>query len=872
MKPDRIIVYLPCHSLHDFPTWLDELESDALLAAWTAAWHPWLIATVGSMPHWASVDLPQSDRPHLGIVPAPWDDRFAAQYDAHANTGSRWVRHVTGNEHLIAAAAAAVADGQPVPAMLPGASMAEAFHTLGLASLLAELLAQRMRSSAVLTDDGFAESVVKAARAAICGEDDDARAILRECYGFLESTRAHYYPVDVWLVDVVLLADSTLGESLDRELESPAPMALVAAGSTIEKLAGDNPAALKRVRERCENGTLAPAGGRYDSRTLDACSPEAIVQSFERGLNAWKECVGTSPVTYAQQTGGSSAILPQVLSSLGFTGMIWTLFDGTALPDPGGSRIRWEGTGGGCIDGIGRVPLDARCAQSILSLPDRLGDAMDHDHTAIVQFAHHVGTANPWFDALRRIGGASTVLGTFVTPPELFRRTTGAGTLVSFEPDVFPISLPDSPGTTSSRMCHDPVAAGVAAAKAEATRLSAARAALDDICRPSNVTTVNDAPKMGAGNRINRGLSRFFATGGRSADELVLEHDRLRIQVHRQTGGLLSLRRPSDRENRLSQRLAMRTTRPAPPAGHAWEDVSERAVYSEMRADSVERLPAGAGRGEAIESRGRLISSQQREAASFTQRIELLPGLPLALIEIEVRGIEPSAKPLLEHHVACRFAWNENTDIDIRRSLHTQSIATERGRFTAPWFIELCDADHQDDPVVILTGGLPWHVRASPHMLDSILPGGRSDIAGRASTDPPAHAAGGFRHRLAVGIGVERPWDMSLPLLTDAPLEAFLAAAGLSTAANVRLTIDGIRKEGDRVVAARVGVLESAGRAGGVRLAWASDVVRAVSCDALGRPLSDFGEADAGVSIDGRSISLFLKRYEWRHLDLEFRR
>jgi rhamnulokinase len=33
MKPDRIAVFLPCHSLDDFPTWLDDHEADDLLAA-----------------------------------------------------------------------------------------------------------------------------------------------------------------------------------------------------------------------------------------------------------------------------------------------------------------------------------------------------------------------------------------------------------------------------------------------------------------------------------------------------------------------------------------------------------------------------------------------------------------------------------------------------------------------------------------------------------------------------------------------------------------------------------------------------------------------------------------------------------------------
>jgi alpha-mannosidase len=864
MKPDRITVYLPCHSLHDFPTWLDETEADALLSAWTAAWHPWLIATVNAVPRWASVDLPPADDAALGIVPAPWDDRFALQADAVCTANSCWVRGATGRATIVSAAAAALAGGTPAGEPLPGASLAEEFHALGLATLLSELLAQRMRSSSSLEGTGFADAAVRAAQAAISGDDEGSRTALRECYESLESSRAHYYPVDVWLLDIILLAESTLGDTLEQELRAPVAAAIVATGVMIEKLAIRNPASLALVRERCGAGTLAPAGGRYDSQPLDECTPEEIVASFDRGMAVWREHAGSPPVTYAQQTGGSSAILPQILSGLGFTGIIWTLFDGTPLPDPAGSRIRWEGTGGTCIDGVARPPLDARCAQTILSLPDRIGDAMDHDHTAVIQFAHHAGTASPWFEALRRIGAASTALGTFVTPPELFRRTAGAGTVVSFEPDAFPVGLPSPQSAAPAAVGNDAVAARVAATQAEARRLMAARESLRDVLHRPSASAVGPAHRTaGRGDRAGWWLGSLLTAGRRPDEDLVLEHDSLRIQVHRQTGGLLSMRRPADRGNRLSQRLALRTTRAAPPAGQPWEDATERAVYSGMEADSIERLPAADGRGEAIVSRGRLISGQQRSVGSFTQRIELIDGLPLALIDIEVRLENSPSGPLFEHHAACRFAWNENDDLDVRRSLHTQSVVTERGRFTAPWFIELSDSDDLGGRVAILTGGLPWHVRSSPHMLDSILP--HAQLA--SSTTSAAHAA----CRLAVGIGIERPWDLAAAVLADLPAAALAAvAAQPAVPGHVRLTAGPVRHDDGRLVAARIGLLESAGRAGEVRLEWAADVARVRVCDAAGGDLPADGSSTGSVAIDGRVLTLFLRRYEWLHLEVEF--
>lgn len=858
MAPDRILVFLPCHALDDFPTWLEEPEADALLTAWTAAWHPWLIATVGAAPWWASVDLPPAtDGSCLGIVPAPWDDRFAAQSNPLCIAGSAWVRNTSGAEAILAAAARGLGR-EETAAPLPGDELAAEFRDLGLARLLAELLARRMRSS--LDDEGPAlqAAVVAAAAAAVAGDVAAARAGLRECHATLEATRSRYYPVDVWLVDLVLLAETTLGRGLDRELDAPVPVGLVATGQVVEALAAANPAAVDRIRGRIAAGTLSPAGGRHDARPLDACTPEQILDSLDRGLAAWRGHVGAAPTVYAQCSGGSSAILPQLLAGLGFKGAVWSLFDGTPLPDPGAGRIRWEGSGGGCIDGIGRPPLDARLAKTILGLAGRIGDAMDHDHTVVVPFAHYAGTASPWFDAVRRIGGTSRLLGTFVTPDDFFTRTAGAGTTVSFEPDAFPVTLPAADADAAGEFAGDPVAAHAAASAEAARGLLAAREPLLEALPPGGDPAAPAPPARRPRDGGGWALGRLFTGAAATRDELVLEHDLLRVQAHRQTGGLLSVRRPDDRANRLSQRLALRSTRPPPPPGRAWEDPLERAEYAEMRADSVERVKTAAA-AEAIESRGRLLGADAREVGRFTQRIELAPGLPLVVLTLDVRLAARPRGPLFEHHAACRFAWNENEDYELRRSLHSQSTATERGRFTAPWFVGLGDpwAGSADGSggVALLTGGLPWHLRSSPHMLDTIL--------------PSTPVEGGCR--MAVGVGLERPWDVALALCGGVPPAELRAAACLGgVPANVRLTLGGVRFAGGRLAGARVGLLESAGRAGEAAIEWAAEVAAARVADWTGAEPAG-AVPDARVTIDGRTTAVYLRRHEWLPLDVEFR-
>ena len=733
MDRSRIIVFLPCHSLGDFPTWLDEAEANDLLTAWTAAWHPQLITAVGRRPEWASADFTPLDLAGaIGIVPESVEERFAAHVDASALDAAAWVRGVSGREAI--ASAAASVSGQP-PSAAADPLVAD-FHAVGLAWLLADLLARRMRSEIDLAAAGFDEAVVEAARAAVAGDLTLARSRLAECFGALEASRSHYYPVDVWLLDTVLLAPSTVGVALERELDSPVPQGIVATGEVVETLAASNPGALAKIRARLEQGTLTVVGGRFTARPLDLCTPREIEADLDQGRRAWERHLAVGPQVFGQISGGMTPILPKLLSDRGYAGCLWTLFDGTPLPDAGGSRILWEGCEGGTIEAVARPPLDARRVQTFLTLAEQIGTCMDHDHTVIMQFAHYPGTACRWHDDLRRIASWSKVCGEFVTPDELLRRTAGAGLPVSFPADAYPVTLPGEAAAIRGQ-----VAAEVAQAVSAAATLVAHRQPAEPRALPA-VPAAAARPRHGWLATIRAG--RF---GGRSASApLVLDNGLIRVKVQAESGGVVSVRLPGDGGNRISQRLALRTTRPAPAVGQPWEDVHERAEHSGMVADAVER------RGDTIESRGRLTDSANATVGSFVQRVSLADGLPLAILEVEMQLVAPLSGPPLESYAACRFAWHENEMPDILRSLNLEPIVTERWRFTAPHAIEIRPAVARiERPATqILTLGLPWHVRSGDHMLDTILP---ADDADPVVT------------RIAVGAGLDRPSEVAIDLM-----------------------------------------------------------------------------------------------------------
>jgi alpha-mannosidase len=287
MAIERTTVFLPCHTLDDFPTWLEEAEADDLLAAWTAAWHPALVAAVGAAPQWASIDLPVPQGPLLGIVPTTWDDRFAAQFDSACTVGSAFVRRAVGVEQIERAAADRL--GLPV-GPLAGARWADDFRAVGVAALLAGLLARRMRTHADLESTSFFTAVVAAARAVVAGRDDDAEAALREAFDAVSATRARYYPVDSYVIDLVLVAAATRGAALVVAIDSPVPVAVAASGESITEVFSAHPDAVAAVRAAVEAGRVELCSGPAADTPLDLATPESALHSFIRGRRRPGRC------------------------------------------------------------------------------------------------------------------------------------------------------------------------------------------------------------------------------------------------------------------------------------------------------------------------------------------------------------------------------------------------------------------------------------------------------------------------------------------------------------------------------------------------------------------------------------------------------
>ncbi|MCI0358011.1 MAG: hypothetical protein L0211_05985 [Planctomycetaceae bacterium] len=451
MKFQELLILLPCHSLEDFPTYHEGDDAQSLLASWSALWHPALLAAAGQAPTWRRIEDPPSDlKDKLIVVPSICAQKLPTGFAQRCkDEGGLLIRKTSSREEILATALPALAQEPknvqdqapspqplaPSPALDP--DLAADFLALGYAYLQIQLLTRQMRYSSNLDETYFKNTTLAAALAAVEGNTALAKEKLSACFSVLAEERDHYYPVDAYLIELNMVASTTLGDSLKDELSRDAPTSVFLSGDLLAEMADKEPATLAALKTGLAAGRIGLAGGEATEGRLPLLSHDAILAELRRGLAIYERLLGRRPEVFGRWRYGLTPHLPGILHRLGFRGALHASFDEGKMPDGLQFKIRWEGLDGSAIDAIARTPLDASKPQTFLSLATKMGESMDADHVATICLAHWPGQAREWLDDLRRIARYSPALGKFVTLDQYFRDTPQPGQLDRFEADRY---------------------------------------------------------------------------------------------------------------------------------------------------------------------------------------------------------------------------------------------------------------------------------------------------------------------------------------------------------------------------------------------------------------------------------------------------
>ena len=435
MSYQQLLTLWPGEELEKLPSSLTGQDATSLLACWSALWHPRLLQATGQLPKWRTTTTPASDADHAVVtIPVPSEPHVEVNWRAQAEQngalilGARSARSDVVREAL-----------QHLDDDYAGwhDDIANDFLALGYCFLQVELLTQKLQYSSTLDRGYFQKQAVAAARAALAGEPSAAHDHLVHCFDALAQARDHYYPVETYVLDLMLVAPATLGAAFVDELNSDSPKSVLISARTVEQMSAEFPTALQALRESLDAGRTILVGGEYEELPLPLCSLESILENCQHGLEIYQQLLGHRPVVFGRRHYGLTPVLPQILDKLGFTGALHATLDDGQFPQPDEAKVFWEGIDGSTIEAFGRVPIDASQSETFLYFADRLGDTMNLDHLATVCLAHWPGQAAIWCDDLQRIARYVPVLGKFVTLAEYLQATDYAAHGGRFEVDEY---------------------------------------------------------------------------------------------------------------------------------------------------------------------------------------------------------------------------------------------------------------------------------------------------------------------------------------------------------------------------------------------------------------------------------------------------
>ncbi len=430
-----LVILLPCQSLEDLRLTRNAAESDELLAAWSGLYHPAVLARCGTIPRWTrATDPPQGEAGRLIVVPRCCEPLLPPDWLFTAETQSATIVRDFADRPGLLRTVLAQMDELP-PELDP--ELTADHLALGFCRYQVEILTRQLRYMSNLDEPRFRTETLAAAQAAVEGKADEARRRLQSAFDLLAQAREYFYPVEGYLLDLTLAADSLLGEPLRSELAAPGPTNLLVTARLAERMAADEPSTLQLLRAGLDANTTTLVGGEYDEIELPLLGVEAILAHLQRALEEYQRHLGARPTLFGRRRFGLSPVLPQILRGLGFEGALHFTLDDGRFPTPNQSKIRWEGAGGATIESLARVPMDASRPESFLKLAEQLGRTLDLDQAATGVLAHWPGHTSPWYGDLKRATRYGKVLGRFLGMAEYFRSTQYVGQAVGYPADQY---------------------------------------------------------------------------------------------------------------------------------------------------------------------------------------------------------------------------------------------------------------------------------------------------------------------------------------------------------------------------------------------------------------------------------------------------
>lgn len=431
---------LPSYSFEDFSLYRKSSEVDAIFSAWSALYHPALVAHFGAAPRWEPAGSPTSGLPRRLVVVPPCAESILSKswVKSAEEEGAVFIRDVEDRDEILRVAFEKLGIDAPI-----GDEASETFLSLGLCCFLEELLTRKLRYMSNLDAQSFDSRIVDAARAHVAGNVEERETNLQKAFDLLTQAKEYFFPTATKFLELTWVEEEDFAADLPaalRRQRSRDEKSNVVLPVPLLKICRDRyPETFALLKEEIEAKRTILIGGDEWEGPLYLESPLEIVRTLLAGRAAYLDAFGTAPKVFARREAGYAQILPQLLKLTGYEAAFARTRDGwTLLEKPTDrSRFLWQGRDGSTVAAFCKKPLDAAESEEILQLPERIGNSYYSDDATSVVFERRPNKGSRWLSDFFRMDRYSPVLGKFYDFNEYFEATRGAGTKEKFVKDQF---------------------------------------------------------------------------------------------------------------------------------------------------------------------------------------------------------------------------------------------------------------------------------------------------------------------------------------------------------------------------------------------------------------------------------------------------
>ena len=208
-----MISLIPCYSLEDFSIYRKASEVDEIFSAWSALYHPALVAHFGEAPRWEAAGSPSTGKTRRLVVVPPCAEYLVSRswIKSAEEEGAVVIRHVADRDSILAEAFYKLGiDPRPNSSVSPSSEKtvesskfgatpadtsvvspippycydddAETFLAVGLCCLLEELLTRKLRYMSNLDQISFNTRILDAAKSHMRGDVEDREKNLQKAF------------------------------------------------------------------------------------------------------------------------------------------------------------------------------------------------------------------------------------------------------------------------------------------------------------------------------------------------------------------------------------------------------------------------------------------------------------------------------------------------------------------------------------------------------------------------------------------------------------------------------------------------------------------------------------------------------------------